>query len=391
MKSKNFAYKSAMVALATAAVLGFTACADDSSDNSPTTATETPASSSSVTESQIPAEGNDDIHCEALVPECGYTPAQLCAAGITEYCNANPGNTDTGNTNPGATDPNTPVSNTNPGEVQDPSSNDPSCTAAPVVYAQNDFNDIGTIYKGTQCNEKVIFVIRHGEREGFTGSVSALTEDGFDAVFQAGKKLVGPEKFRYVFSGMTRTYQTALAIAAGRGEVTYTTTYAEGEDGNEHFTVVSPEFKADTITTLKDGWYMKDKELRDQYKAADSIKNENNMYTMWAYDGKYADVFYDLEERSLELINNHILSDYASMPKFTLMASHDQVLTPLTIWASGKQIDLKLHEPTSRRWLNYAAGLAIIVNDKNEVRYAPVKTLDDKVLPDGSIISGGIQ
>lgn len=264
--------------------------------------------------------------------------------------------------------------------------------STPVAFEQSKFNDIGDVYKNIQCDEKVVFIVRHAEREGFTGSVSALTEDGFEAAVNAGKKLVGEGKFKYIYSGMTRTMQTALGFAAGRGEVTYTTSYTVGEDDNEHFTVVSPEFTADTIPALKDGWFRKDKDILAAYKVQDSIKNENVMYAAWAYEGKYADAFYDLEERSLELINNYLISDYTSMPKYTLVASHDQVLMPLTVWATGKQIDLKLHNVEApRNWLNYIAGIAIIINEKNELRYAPIKGMDDKVRPDGSIVDGGIQ
>lgn len=346
MKSKNFAHKSIVAAFSVAAVMGFTACSDsESSDAADTLAGE-------------PISG--DSHCEALVPECGYTAEQLCAMGMANYCIAAP--------------------------------TEEECVAPiPAVFTQSDFNDIGDVYKNIQCNEKAVFIVRHAEREGFTGSVSALTESGFEAALHAGTKLAGPGEFKYIFSGMTRTMQTALGIAAGRGDVTYTTTYAEGEDGNEHFTVVSPEFSADTITQLKDGWFLKDKDLRDQYQKADSIKNSNVLYAAWAYDGKYADAFYDLNDRSQELVNL-IVKDYAEMPKYTVVASHDQVLMPLTVWATEKQIDLKLHNVEApRNWLNFLAGVAIIINDKNEVRYAPIKGMDDSVMPDGTIISGGVQ
>ncbi|MCQ2105364.1 MAG: hypothetical protein MJZ26_06200 [Fibrobacter sp.] len=264
--------------------------------------------------------------------------------------------------------------------------------SAPVAFEQSKFNDIGEVYKNIQCDEKVVFIVRHAEREGFTGSVSALTEDGFEAAVNAGKKLIGEGQFKYIYSGMTRTMQTALGIAAGRGDATFTITYAEGEDGNEHFTVVSPEFTADTIPALKDGWFLKDKDARDAYMAADSIKNVNVMYAAWAYDGKYAEAFYDLEERSQELISTYLIKDYAEMPKYTVVASHDQVLMPLTVWATGRQIDLKLHNTEApRNWLNYLAGVAIIINDKNEVRYAPIKGMNDSVMPDGTVIDGGIQ
>ena len=98
------------------------------------------------------------------------------------------------------------------------------------------------------------------------------------------------------------------------------------------------------------------------------------MYAAWAYEGLYSDVFYDLEERSQELLNTYVLKDVASLPKYTLIASHDQLLMPLLVYLTNKQINLRLHEPTPpRNWLTFLAGVAIIVNDKGEIRYAPIK------------------
>lgn len=370
MKSKKFISKSMVAALSLAASISFTACGSDSESN-PTSGIQgqttnpipvssasqdpvIPASSATATDSgNVPVA---EPRCDALIPECGYTEASLCALGITDYC--------------------TSVSSSSAIPAEET-----SCTnATPATFTLGEFNAIGDVYKNIQCNEKVIFMVRHGEREGFTGSASALTEDGFDAAVKAGQTMIGEGNFKYIFSGMVRTYQTALGFAAGRGEVTYTTTYAEGSDELEHFTVISPEFVADTLTQLKDGWFLKDKALRDQYKEQDSIKNENVMLAAWAYDNKYADVFYDLETRSQELLAL-LVKDYAAMPKYTLVASHDQVLMPLTVWATQKQIDLKLHNTTApRNWLNYLAGIAIIIDNQNNIRYAPIKAMASGVI-----------
>lgn len=371
MKSRNFAYKAAMV-LSMVAAIGFTACGDDSSNSTPAAPTiETPASS-------------------ATVADPNQNPAQTPSENPVE----NPGQVQDPTQNP--------IQNPEENQAtQDPASSSTSTeatagcaagdTPAPATFSQDVFNDIGDVYKNIQCNEKVIFLVRHGERENFTGSASALTEDGFEAAIKAGQKMPGTEHFKYIYSGMERTKQTAMGFAAGRGEITYTTTYAEGSDELEHFTVISPEFVADTMAVLRDGWFLKDKDARDANMKQDSITNVNVLYAAWAYDGKYADVFYELDARSQELIGM-IVSDYAAMPKYTLVASHDQVLMPLTVWATERKIDLRLHNPDMpRNWLNYLAGLAIIVNDKNEIRYAPIKGINDVVMPNGTIIDGGVQ
>ena len=235
---------------------------------------------------------------------------------------------------------------------------------APVIFPLDEFTDIGDVYKGIQCNEKVVFMIRHGERSlNDSGKESPLTEEGVEEVLTMGQKLVGPEQFHFIHTGFVRTYQTTLYTAVGRGQAQVL------EDG----TAIG--FTADTITQLTDGWYLKDKEKRNEYRDADpSLKNVNVMYAAWAYDSLYSDVFYDLKERSEELLNTYVLNDVANLPKYTLIASHDQLLMPLLVYLTNKQIDLKLHDPTPpRHWLTYLAGVAIIINDKGEVRYAPVK------------------
>jgi broad specificity phosphatase PhoE len=235
---------------------------------------------------------------------------------------------------------------------------------APVDFPQNEFTDIGDVYKNIQCNEKVVFMIRHGERSrNYSGKEAPLTEDGIEEATAMGAKLIGPGEFKFIHTGFVRTYQTALYAAVGRGQAQVL------DDGT------AVNFVADTVTQLTDGWFMKDKEKRDEYQAADStLKNVNVMYAAWAYDGLYSDVFYNLEERSQELLNTYVLKDVASLPKYTLIASHDQLLMPLLVYLTQKQIDLKLHSPTPpRNWLTFLAGVAIIVNDKGELRYAPIK------------------
>ena len=234
----------------------------------------------------------------------------------------------------------------------------------PVEFPQNEFTDIGDVYKNIQCNEKVVFMIRHGERSrNYSGKEAPLTEDGIEEATAMGAKLIGPGDFKFIHTGFVRTYQTALYAAVGRGQAQVL------EDGT------AVNFVADTVTQLTDGWFMKDKEKRDEYQAADStLKNVNVMYAAWAYEGLYSDVFYNLEERSQELLNTYVLKDVASLPKYTLIASHDQLLMPLLVYLTNKQIDLKLHNPTPpRNWLTFLAGVAIIVNDKGELRYAPIK------------------
>lgn len=344
-----------LFALATAAALSavsFIACSSDSS-SSPATPEISPTDPTQTTD---PAQTPTDPTQNPTDPAVQQNPADTSSA-------VTPQPTDPADTTATPTDTTT---------SQDPGIQDTSATAPvkdecegvspqPIVFPMNEFTDVGEVYRNIQCNEKVVFLVRHGEREAGIGSESPLTEDGAIEAQEMGAKLVGPTEFKFIHSGFVRTYQTALNIAIGRGQ----------SQMLPDSSVVN--FAADTIKQLADGWYMKDKELRDTVMKRDSIKNVNVIYAAWVYEGQYADVFYDLEERSMELLNTYVIKDYAAMPKYTVIASHDQVLMPLTVFATQKQIDLKLHEPTSRKWLSYLAGVAVIINDKNEVRYVPIK------------------
>lgn len=350
MKSKIFAYKSVAAALTMAAAFGLTACGEESNSASPVDENPAAVSSSSIATTPV---------SEGVVSNSSSSSSSSSSIG----------------------EPATETSN--------------GCAAgqvpSPVAFPQDKFNDIGEVYKNIQCNEKVVFIVRHADRDlnNYSGETPLLME-GYEASVAAGQKMVGDGQFKYIFSGMLRTYQTAAGIATGRGDAACVASY----DENDQVVVNCPEFKADTLTQLKDGWYVKDKDILKAYQEADTtgtIKSSPNpAITAWAYDGTYADAFYDLKERSEEFLKL-IITDYSAMPKYTLAASHDQVLTPLTIWATEKKIDIKLHDPNSLKWLNFLAGLAIIINDKNELRYAAIKGMNDKVMADGTVYDGGVQ
>lgn len=334
------------------AVALLTACSDDSSSGNPADPAAQPGADTTQVDQQQTTETNDstqttnpaDVQGE---PVTGDSTATLDPPPT----NPEQGQVDTTATQPGIdTNPGTQANGCAEGEVP-----------VPVEFPMNVFNDIGEVYRSIQCNEKVIFIVRHGERDRKITKESQLTENGIEEAQAMGAKLVGPIDFVFYHSGFVRTYQTALNIAVGRGQ-------SQIVDDT-----VAVNFSADTIPQLADGWYLKNSEMRDSIAKADSLNNVNLVYTYWIYEDKYSEAFYDLEERTQELLTNYVLKDYDQLPKYTLMASHDQLLMPLTAYATQKQIDLKLHDINSRRWINFLAGVAIIVNSDNQVRFVAVK------------------
>ncbi len=234
----------------------------------------------------------------------------------------------------------------------------------PIKYTPgeeyNTFIGIKKVYKKIADDEKVLFILRHAERPKDDYSKSAhLTDMGrFQAQF-TGEQIKGEEPITYLHSeGFARTRETVQNIAIGRNE------------NNASITASS---------ILNGKWYVKNEAVIDSIKSTGDW--DYPLYTAWAYTGKYAETgaFYDFEKRSEELINT-LVPNYESMSKYTIAASHDLLVTPLAIYVTNKKINLRFYEDNNNNWLNYMAGVAIIINSNNERRYVPVKGLDEGVM-----------
>ena len=246
---------------------------------------------------------------------------------------------------------------------------DPNCVETPVATIAVDsigLADIADVFKSVRCNEKAVFVIRHGERsDAQTGKETPLTfwenepdssngqpSDGVRQAIAVGKKLASADEFTYTHTKYLRTEQTCLYINQGRGQATFP------HDSSEIYSI---------------SWYKKDKERYSYYE--DSTTNVRLVISGWAYDNLYADAFYDLKEKSEEIIKTHIAPDYASMNKFRVICSHDDFILPLSVFASNGKVNYRFHDPASRHWPYFLTGVAVIIDDKNQIRYVPFRGL----------------
>lgn len=246
---------------------------------------------------------------------------------------------------------------------------DPNCVETPVATIAVDsigLADIADVFKSVRCNEKAVFVIRHGERsDAQTGKETPLTywenepdssngqpSDGVRQAIAVGKKLISADEFTYTHTKYLRTEQTCFYINQGRGQATFP------HDSSEIYSI---------------SWYKKDKERYSHYE--DSTTNVRLVISGWAYDNLYADAFYDLKEKSEEIIKTHIAPDYASMSKFRVICSHDDFILPLTVFASNGTVNYRFHDPASRHWPYFLTGVAVIIDDKNQIRYVPFRGL----------------
>ena len=322
-------------ALLSAALLG--ACSDD---NATTPFVNTAATSSSSIQTIVPDQSSSS---EAIITSSETAPVTQSSSSETLL----------------------PQSSSSATSIPDP-----SCVETPVATIAFDslgLADLADVFKSVRCNEKAVFVIRHGERsDGDHTKYSPLTywenetadsvagepTDGVRQAIAVGKKLISADEFTYTHTKYLRTEQTCFYINQGRGQQTFP------HDSTEIYSI---------------SWFKKDSERYDFYK--DSTTNVRLVISGWAYDNLYADAFYDLKEKSEEIIKTHIAPDYASMNKFRVICSHDDFILPLSVFASNGTVNYRFHDPASRHWPYFLTGVAVIIDDKNQIRYVPFRGL----------------
>lgn len=212
-----------------------------------------------------------------------------------------------------------------------------------------EFEDLEDVYKNLKAGEKVIFFLRHAKRSDDTGKKGHLTDDGKTQSQGVGAKLKG-EDIYFANSTYTRSMETCENIAKGAGS-----SYSEN-----------------TIEALDGEWYVKDNSKLEQYKS-----NNGGGWVVaseYAYKGSYPDAFYDLGNYSENFITEIIKPEFAKVKKVGVFISHDMFVVPLTAYFTDKKVNLRYFD--TKQWINYLAGLAIIMGSDGKIRYVPVKGLE---------------
>lgn len=221
--------------------------------------------------------------------------------------------------------------------------------------AVTDFTPFESIVNGLAEGEKVVIMVRHAERGADYSRTGPLTENGKLQSQELGAKMIGSPAIYYAGSQFLRTHQTCNNIAKGHGDA---------------------DTLADTLSVLNDGWFIKN---QSAYNSASWQAGGNafNLLSKWAYEGGYTNAFYDLAERSSELIEEHLIPALEKSGKsIGVFVSHDVMLLPLIAYVSDGNIDLKYYKSTENRWVNYLAGFAVVIKpDGTKVFYA-VRGLD---------------
>lgn len=215
-----------------------------------------------------------------------------------------------------------------------------------------EFEDIKDVYASLGSNERVIFILRHAERTDDTGKKGHLTDGGKKQGKTVGEKLKG-EKLSFANSTYTRSYETCENVAAGAG--------------------ISP-FVSDTIKDLDGEWYVKDDSKFENYKNSDG--GGWVVVSAYAYKGAYSDAFYDFGKRSEEFIDEVVKPGFQRVNnRVQVWISHDVLVTPLTVYGTEKKVNLRYFD--TKQWINYLAGIAIIMDGSGKIRYVPVRGLDN--------------
>ena len=219
------------------------------------------------------------------------------------------------------------------------------------------FTDLVQVYANLKSDEKVVFIIRHSERTNDTGPGGHLTDNGKKYARDLGARIakVGTEDFYFGYSGYTRTYETCENIAQGKGQVNYSIVELPYMDG---------------------AWYVKDADKAEAYTKSDG--GGWVVYSKYGFTGAYPDAFYDLETRSEQLLKDQILANIGSMKRVNVMCTHDYLVVPLLAYTSDGHANVRYYE--KYHWVNYMAGVAMIISADGSVRYVPVKGLETGIM-----------
>ena len=244
--------------------------------------------------------------------------------------------------------------------IEEYSSSSIADTAPEVVLDKDGFATVADVYKSLAPDEKAVFIIRHSEREDDVALETELTANGIQMAQDLGATLKSDEEFSYVTSGFVRTNETANQISKGRGEAT------------------SP--KLTTNYDITGNWFLKiSADSLAKHATALGLKGSSiELMARWAYEGGYPEIFYEMEPRAQEFMQAVILKNLSKWKRVTIMVSHDIFVMPLAVFGSQKKVALKYHE--DYHWINYIAGLAVITDAQNNLRYIPVKGAESGVI-----------
>ena len=221
-----------------------------------------------------------------------------------------------------------------------------------VVEPVTAFVPLKSVFEDLAEGEKVVAVLRHAERGDDHSSTGPLNDNGVEQALSLGESLRGGSDIYFAASPATRTHQTCSNIAKGMG---------------------LSDTLADTLEFLGGTWFVKDTAKYSEYK--NDHGGSWKVTSRWLYEGRYADAFYELAPRTAEYLDDNIIPAFERSGKsMGILISHDLLIIPVVAYYSDNSIDMNYY--TSRKWLNYLAGFAVVLKPDGTRKFYAVKGLD---------------
>lgn len=348
-----------------AALFALLAACDDSSSSTSAGEDNPPASSESSVQPESAADPAESANSTGSAESTDSKPADSASSPSTESSSsaATLSSHETTSSAKGE-------SASSADQKSSPSMSSPASSATPapssaapvteVTLDKDGFATVADVYHSLAPTEKAVFIIRHSEREDAVTIETELTANGIKMAQDLGATLKSDEEFSYITSGFVRTNETANNISKGRGEATLP--------------------KLITNYDITGNWFLKiTADELAQYGTNLGMRGGSvELMSHWAYGEPYADALYELEPRAQEFMQTVILKNLSKWKRVSIMVSHDILVMPLAVFGSEKKVALKYYE--DYHWINYIAGLAIIADEQNNLRYIPVKGAESGVI-----------
>ncbi len=361
----------AATALAFSALFALLAACDDSSSSTSAGEDNPPASSESSVQPESTADPAESANSTGSAESTDSKPADSASSPSTESSSSaatSHGHATSHSHKTTSSENGEPASSAD--QKSSPSMSSPASSSTPapssavpvteVTLDKDGFATVADVYHSLAPTEKAVFIIRHSEREDAVTIETELTANGIKMAQDLGATLKSDEEFSYITSGFVRTNETANNISKGRGEATLP--------------------KLITNYDITGNWFLKiTADELAQYGTNLGMRGGSvELMSHWAYGEPYADALYELEPRAQEFMQTVILKNLSKWKRVSIMVSHDILVMPLAVFGSEKKVALKYYE--DYHWINYIAGLAIIADEQNNLRYIPVKGAESGVI-----------
>ena len=228
-----------------------------------------------------------------------------------------------------------------------------------IRSTKTDFVALEQVLPCVKENEKLVIIIRHGQRmSNKAGDKDSLNIFGYAQAALLGSRMLHVREkynlsgeFYYMFSKMVRAKQTVQFIAAGMGE----TFMGGGDSGTEgvNYKQIDDLYSTYFMNNVCSGW------------SCGTWQSYLSEYA-YKYDAKYGSASLSAKDQVQKLIDDNFTYDKLKA-KYTICGSHDTNVLPLMIVATETQIGMDYYNHPSDYYApNYMSGVAYFMN-KNGV------------------------